>query len=68
MLAWLKRLFGRQPDAVFAVPVEAVASQAPVTLEELDQAGIALGQQIDALRARRLELKAQAAKLRDGSN
>lgn len=59
---WLKRLFGRQPDAAPAAP------QPPTTLEELDQAGIELGRQIDELRARRLDLKVRAARLRDGSN
>lgn len=66
MLAWLKRLFGRQPDHNdLPVLVDALNVEQS-TLEELDLAGIELGRQIDRLRAKRIALKHRAAQLRDG--
>lgn len=65
MIAWLKRLFGLQPDEL--AEVVDVLNLRGATLEQLDQAGIELGRQIDVLRARRIALKHRAAELRDGS-
>lgn len=64
MIAWLKRLFGLQPDEL--AEVVDVLNLRGATLEQLDQAGIELGRQIDVLRARRIALKHRAAELRDG--
>lgn len=66
MFAWLKRLFGRQPDHNdLPVLVDDILEDQS-TLEELDLAGIELGRQIDRLRAQRIALKHRAAQLRDG--